>query len=146
MFGWRTHSAMIIYAHRLDTSREIAVFLHRLIDNSTLLLPGMIIRLKSQIQLIAIPGSGTEMNSSRKVCPRSLPGDKKKHRMESEETLYSFGLPAVSPYEEKKILHAWGQIKVTTVSKASIGFISTICSCCFWLLHFSRTRGEKSAP
>lgn len=26
VFGWRTHKAMVIYAHRLDTSRKIAVF------------------------------------------------------------------------------------------------------------------------
>lgn len=57
--------------------------------------------LKSQIQLIAIPGSGTGMNSSRKVCPRSQPGDKKKHRKESEEALCCFGLPAVPPYKER---------------------------------------------
>lgn len=79
-----TRRTVIIYAHRSDTSRNIAVFLHRLIDNGTLLLPGIIVRLKSQIQLIAIPGWGTEINSSRKVRPHRQPGDKKEHGRNAE--------------------------------------------------------------
>lgn len=101
VFGWRTHNVTIIYAHRLNTSRKIAVFLQRLIDNGTLLLPGMFIYLKQQIQLIAIPGSGTEISSSREIRPRSQVGDKRKHRKESEQDLSSCGLPAVTPYKEK---------------------------------------------
>lgn len=49
-------------------------------------------------------------------------------------------------HTRKEILVAWGQIKVTIMTKACISFISTVCSCCFCLLLFSRTRRKVSGP
>lgn len=95
------------------------------------------------MQLIAIPGSAHKLAPSGKDILAAILEIKKKHRKEREEVLSSYGWFL---HTRKEILAAKGEIRVTTMTKACIGFISTVCSCCLWLLLFSRTRGEESAP
>lgn len=145
VFGRRTHNALNICVRRLDTGK-ITGFLRGRLTTVPCCFEVLFVfmkKTKKQMQLIAIPGSAAQIGSSKQKSILAARREIKRNTGRKRRSLSSYSWFL---HTGKEILAVEGEIKVTTMTKACIGFISTVCSCCLWLLLFSRTGKGESAP